>query len=75
MRALDLIRNDRTGFTMIIKIHDGRMAEIIVKAEVPDAMVLANLLLAHGIAAAKIIKSKPATGEPAINIVHATQRN
>jgi hypothetical protein len=51
------------------------MAEIIVKAEVPDAMVLANLLLAHGIAAAKIIKSKPATGEPAINIVHATQRN
>jgi hypothetical protein len=44
---------------MIIKIPAGDIAEIIVKAaEVPDAMDLVRLLLAHGITVAKIVKTK-----------------
>jgi hypothetical protein len=53
---------------MIIKIYDGRVAEIHIDLaeEIPDALV--RMLIAQGATSAKIIKSKPATGEPAINV-------
>lgn len=62
---------------MIIKIYDdGCMAEIIlVEAKSITADELVCTMLQHGITAAKIVHSnviqtKPATGEPAINVVH-----
>jgi hypothetical protein len=62
---------------MIVKIYTDRMAEIIVEAEeVPDAMDLVRLLLAHGITAAEIIKAQnPAIGRPGTKVAQATQRN
>ena len=67
---------------MIIKISAGDIAEIIIEetSEVADAMDLVRAMIANGVPAAKItnsgeLKPKPATGEPAINIAHATQRN
>jgi plasmid maintenance system antidote protein VapI len=53
---------------MIIRIYtNGRMAEIIID--------LARMLIVHGATAAKIVKSKSVTGEPAINIAHNVKVN
>jgi plasmid maintenance system antidote protein VapI len=63
---------------MIIRIYtNGRMAEIILEeaSEVPDAIDLARMLIVHGATAAKIVKSKSVTGEPAINIAHNVKVN
>lgn len=62
---------------MIIKIYDdGRMAEIIINSAVkPPVSVVefVRMLTAYGIGAAKIIKLKPATGEPVINVARNTK--
>lgn len=48
----------------------GDIAEVIINSTAKSADELVRLLLAHGVTAAKIIKPKPATGEPAINFAH-----
>ena len=62
---------------MILKTYDdGRMAEIIINSAVKppvSAVELVRLLTASGIGVAKIIKSKPATGEPVINVARNTK--
>ena len=55
---------------MIIKVYAaGRMAEIIINstAKPISADELVRLLTAHGVTAAKVVKSNPATGGPGSN--------
>jgi hypothetical protein len=65
---------DFGGITIITFTDDG-IAEIIIDPaataeHVLDAMDLTRAMLEHGITAVRVLKSKPVTGEPAINIAH-----
>jgi hypothetical protein len=45
---------------MIIKIYDGRVVEIHIDLaeEIPDAMDLVRAMIANGVTAAKIVRTK-----------------
>jgi hypothetical protein len=62
------------SFTMIKIYDDGRMAEIIIQeaSEVPDAMDLVRMLIAHCVTAAKIIKPQTAHEKPATAVCDPT---
>jgi hypothetical protein len=63
-------RRDIGGIT-ITNFPDGRMAEITINpAKSISATTLMRVMAMNSVTAVKIIKSKPATGTPVMNVAH-----